>query len=498
MSTEIPVQEQDSRAARDLLDALSRGVGLSMLSVDSDRPTACVSQSVVAALPSDVLVVVLERPRQSLMDFLLRTCAAFGVPIPDEAPSITTLVAALKSFLKQRQHQRPLLVVDEAQEAPFYVLWQLLSLIEPDGDGGPPLQVLLVGRPALEGLLARAEMAPVTARIEARCHLTHGVLETPSPAVEESVTAATVSAPVTVEDAAAQTTGDTPFAETPPPRRPRPAPAPAIGRRWTPWLMAGGSATALLAAFLFLRREDAPAATPVVQTHPATVAAAAAPAPLSRPTAATPQPSTEPAAPSLDALADDANATWGMLGRRWDARLSAAAPCEDALSQQLQCYRRPDMTLDLLRQLDRPGLVQLRSEGVTRWVHLLSMDERAVTLSSSGRTWTWSHNTFGQRWTGAYSTLWRLPPQQTGKVFTASADTPAGQWLDRQLKALQSNQKLQATEDNLNARVIALQKAQGWPTDGKALPTVMLLVNRLVGVPEPRLMGTKQVQSTTR
>lgn len=272
--------------------------------------------------------------------------------------------------------------------------------------------------------------------------------------------------------------------------------------------MAGGSATALLAAVLFLRREDAPvAATPLVLARPAPVATAAVPAPRSSPTPTatapvtpptTPQPPSEPPSPSLEALVDDASATWGMLGRRWDARLSAAAPCEDALSQQLQCYRRPDMTLDLLRQLDRPGLVQLRAEGVTRWVHLLSMDERAVTLSSTGRTWTWSHSAFGQRWTGAYSTLWRLPPQQTGQVFTASADSPAGQWLDRQLKALQSSRKLQTTEDNLNARVVALQKAQGWPTDGKALPTVMLLVNHLVGVPEPRLMGTTPVQSASR
>ena len=185
---------------------------------------------------------------------------------------------------------------------------------------------------------------------------------------------------------------------------------------------------------------------------------------------------------------DDAASTWGVLAGRWNASVSGDNPCDELLRQQLQCYRRPDMTLDMLRQFDRPGLVQLKAGQEVRWVHLQSMDAKQVTLFSSGKTWSLATEDFARQWSGAYSTLWRLPPRQVGKVFTALPDTPAGQWLDQQLRQLQASGKLAPSNDSLTARVTALQRAQGWPADGKALPTVLLLVNRLANVPEPRLL----------
>lgn len=476
MNTASSAQQSDARAARELLAALASGAGLSVLSTDTDQATAPISRKLLDALPADTLVALIDSPRKNLLDFLHRACTAFGASVAPEEPSIGSFVTALRAFLRQHSQRRPLLVVDEAQEAPFFVLWQLLSLTEPGEDGVRPMQVLLVGRPALLSLLERFEMAPVAARVEMQTRLASWELTTAGPPEPEQ--AAVVFA----------------------------SPAPSPGhRRWNPWLVSGGAVAALLAAVFLLRGADAPrpdatvakapSAAPAPSTTPQPVPPAAPePALLPSATAPEPAPAARPAPPPLAELIDDARATWGVLGRRWDARLSSVAPCEEALGQQLQCYRRPDMTLDLLRLLDRPGLVQLRADGVTRWVHLQSMDERDVTLVSTGKTWTWSHREFEQRWTGAYSTLWRLPPQQTGKVFTASTDTAAGQWLDRQLKALQASQKLGATEDSLSARVSALQQAHGWPADGKALPTVMLLVNRMVGVPEPRLLGSAPVR----
>ena len=548
MNTAISAQQPDARAARELLAALASGAGLSVLTTDEDQATAPISRKLLDALPADTLVALIDSPRQNLLDFLHRTCTAFGASVPPEEQSISAFVTALRGFLLPHRQRRPLLVVDEAQEAPFYVLWQLLSLTQADEDGVRPMQVLLVGRPTLLSHLERFEMAPVAARVEMQARLTSWDLPADSPSEPEQP--AVVFAPPDGEDE-----GVRPSAEPAPTprmtRQTRPSPAPSPRRSgWNPWwLISGGAMAALLAAVFLLRgtgapmpdttvaKADAPGtpspvpagervstgSVPIAQTgHAAPVAPSPAdekapgatsappaatppappavpePAPLSHATPPEPAQAKRPALPPLADLIDDASATWGVLGRRWDARLSSAAPCEEALRQQLQCYRRPDMTLDLLRLLDRPGLVQLRAEGVTRWVHLQSMDERDVTLGSTGKTWTWSHSEFAQRWTGAYSTLWRLPPQQTGKVFTASADTAAGQWLDRQLKSLQASQKLGATEDSLSARVSALQEAHGWPADGKALPTVLLLVNRLVGVPEPRLMGPAPAPSAAR
>lgn len=527
MSTEYS-SERNAATASQTLAVLKAGAGLTILTVDAEGPTTEVSHGVIAALPAGTRVALIDNPRQGLLGFLLGTCAAFGVPLPAEDHSIASLVAALRAFLDTHREQHPLLVVNEAQSAPFYVLWQLLSLSATGSDWHRPLQVLLIGRPSLLDGLKNKEMAPVVARIDAQFQLSQWV---------HHPQGGPVSAPMPMAAAADAINLDLDTAASPIPTAPvLTAPAPvaspasavdpvrsldipmpqASGRRPTLWLAAAGLVLAAVAAWVFLpgRNDATPVQAQAPQPVPAPPAQAAMPAPVPAPTATaepavpdttattapavsvaaapvapTPEPASPSPPPAFADLVDDASATWGVLASQWDAKLAAKDPCTEALAQQLQCYRRPDMTLELLRQLDRPGLVKLTADGVTRWVHLQAMDSQSVTLFSSGKTWTLPLAEFGKQWSGAYSTLWRLPPQQSGQVFTATPTTPAGQWLDQQLKAMQANGKLAATEDSLAARVTALQRAQQWPTDGKALPTVLLLVNRLTDVPEPRLMS---------
>lgn len=476
----------DLAASRHLLDNLHTGAGLSILTVDTGAPTAAVTQTLVHALPPERRVAVIAAPRQSLMGFLHAVCVAFGAPVPLENHSIPVFVAALREFLERHRASLPLLVLDEAQTAPFYVLWQLLPLIEPDDEGQRSLQVLLVGRPSLHELLARPELAPVIARVDAECQLT----DWPE------------------EPAAVPVAADTASVLSPAPTLPVPSPAPLLvalppaRRRRLPWLMAACLAGGAVALVMWMQggAPDAVRTPPVaVSATPPPVAAAPVSAPAEMPTTApvvataptppAPESATAAPRPPFGELVDDAESTWGTLARQWNAQLSVKAPCEAALAQQLQCYRRPDMTPALLRQLDRPGLVQMKADGVVRWVHLRSMDDGQVTLFSSGKTWTQPLAEFTAQWTGAYSTLWRLPPGQNSQVFTAVPASPAGQWLDQQLKALQAGGRLAPTADTLEARVRELQRSHQWPVDGTALPTVLLLVNRMVDVPEPRLVA---------
>ena len=484
------LNSNDLAASRHLLDSLHAGAGLSILTVDAEGPTAAVTQALVQALPPERRVAVIAAPRQSLMGFLHAVCMAFGAPVPLENHSIPVFVTALRTFLERHRSSRPLLVLDEAQTAPFYVLWQLLPLCEADEEGQRSTQVLLVGRPSLHDLLARPELKPVISRVDAECRLNGW------PAEPAAVPVAADTLPVP------------PPAPTPSTRAPAlPLTAlPPVGppaRRYLPWLLAASLAGAAVALVIWMQGGATgstrtpqvvvatpppppvvapPVATPAVEAPPTAPVAAAAPPP--------PAPESAPTAPRppFGELVDDAESTWGTLARQWNAQLLTKAPCEEALAQQLQCYRRPDMTPALLRQLDRPGLVQMKADGVVRWVHLRSMDTDKVTLFSSGKTWTQSLAEFTAQWTGAYSTLWRLPPGQKSQVFTAVPASPAGQWLDQQLKALQVGGRLAPSTDTLEGRIRELQRAHQWPVDGTALPTVLLLVNRMVDVPEPRLI----------
>ena len=193
------------------------------------------------------------------------------------------------------------------------------------------------------------------------------------------------------------------------------------------------------------------------------------------------------AAPELAAVSDKPEDIWPPLGALWGVKLNPSGSCESALTLGVQCFRQMGIGLPELRALSRPGLVQLKDAGVKRWVLLRGMDGQAVRLSAGDRSWSLPITEFQKLWTGAFTTLWRLPPGHRERVFAAGEKDPAGQWLNEQLKSLQSQQKLDATEDSLEARVSQFQKQNQIPRDGKAMPPVFVLVNMLTGVDEPRL-----------
>lgn len=200
-----------------------------------------------------------------------------------------------------------------------------------------------------------------------------------------------------------------------------------------------------------------------------------------------PPPVTLAASPALTSLKDRPEDIWPPLGQLWGVKLSPSSACESALALGVQCFRQTNIGLPELQALKRPGLVQLKQDATRRWVLLRAMDAQTVTLSSGDQTWQLPLASFQSEWTGSFTTLWRLPPGHRERVFAASESDRAGQWLNEQLKLLQSQQKLAGSGDSLAARVGQFQKQNQLPSDGKAMPSVFVLVNVLTGVDEPRL-----------
>lgn len=236
-------------------------------------------------------------------------------------------------------------------------------------------------------------------------------------------------------------------------------------------------------------KADAP---PAVAAAPATPAPTAAPpataAPVAVPVVAT-APETRPAAldegvqdkaPPLASLKDSPAETWAQLSGLWKA--GRIENCDDMLPAGLQCVRFPVATMSDLRLLDRPGLVQLRDGDVQRWVVLGALDDQRVVLRSGTQAWRLPLAEFEKQWTGAYSSIWRLPPGHKSRVFVAKLDDTAGRWLDEQLRKIPEAQG--ATYDE---RVSSFQKVHRLPGEGRAMPSTFLLVNRIVGRDEPRL-----------
>lgn len=233
-------------------------------------------------------------------------------------------------------------------------------------------------------------------------------------------------------------------------------------------------------------------AAPGVAAAPATAAptapAAAVPVPVAVPVVATapevrPGPTDEGVqdkAPPLASLKDSPAETWAQLSGLWKA--GRIENCDDMLPAGLQCVRFPVATMSDLRLLDRPGLVQLRDGDVQRWVVLGALDDQRVVLRSGTQAWRLPLAEFEKQWTGAYSSIWRLPPGHKSRVFVAKLDDTAGRWLDEQLRKIPEAQG--ATYDE---RVSSFQKVHRLPGEGRAMPSTFLLVNRIVGRDEPRL-----------
>lgn len=230
-----------------------------------------------------------------------------------------------------------------------------------------------------------------------------------------------------------------------------------------------------------------------------TPAAAAAPmaAPVASQTAtdavATETAATQAAAPRRDAmpplanLRDDEGPLWQQLARGWGLELPLRNRCDAALAAQVQCFRTSGLTVAGLRQLDRPGLLRLQQAGTSRWVLAQALEGDQLLLSVGEQRWRLPLAELPRWWQGDYATLWRLPAGQRSRLYAATPQDAAGQWLDRRLRTGPASSPSTAQAANFQVRVKAFQQQHGLHGDGKALPSTFLLVNRLAGVDEPRL-----------
>ncbi|MCM3563295.1 ExeA family protein [Hydrogenophaga intermedia] len=226
------------------------------------------------------------------------------------------------------------------------------------------------------------------------------------------------------------------------------------------------------------RRTEAPGVVPVENTGSAASAQGSARAeaelPLGWPDA-------------NDLIASEAQA-WRALAPLWQAELADGDPCAQALARGLQCYRTERMTINGLRQLNRPGMLQVRlPDGSAGRLLLTALGPDSATLGHGGQRWRVTLNELGERWEGDYATLWRLPPGQTARLVDGR-NGPAAAWLDERLSALQALGQLPASAATPAARLASFQQWQGIESGGPAGPITFMQANLVSGVDEPRLL----------
>jgi len=191
--------------------------------------------------------------------------------------------------------------------------------------------------------------------------------------------------------------------------------------------------------------------------------------------------------PEFANLLQSENAALRELGPFWGQDLSDADPCARAEREQLQCFRISRMTLNGLRQLNRPAVLTLRLPGRERgWALLTAMTSDTATLQVGTQRWLMPLTALADIWRGEYTTLWRLPPDQSGRLGNGNSG-PAAVWATQQLERLQARGELPASAVSFDQKVRAFQQANGLDAEGIAGPMTFMLINLAAGVAEPRL-----------
>lgn len=539
------MSERHREALAHLLYGIRGGGGFVLLSGEIGAGKTTICRCFLEQIPEQCRVAYIFNPKLTVGDLLKTICSEFRIEVKHEGIGPATIkdhLDPLNEYLlrSHAQGERNVLIIDEAQNLTPHVLEQLRLLTNLETNERKLLQIILIGQPELREVLARPELEQLAQRVIARFHLgalneaetrqyiqhrmqvagLRGPLPFSSQAIQRiheiargvprrvnllcdrALLGAYATNQARVERAVVEKAAGEVFETDAPLTRQRRGQAAAPLAAWASPLGTLGLGLvvgALVAGALFwFWSHSAPrttAAAPILPPAPAVAAAeptpeppAVAPAtPADAPAPATTRPEPLAGPPEVSALLKNETEAWRELGPLWGQPLASGDPCIAAQQAQLQCYRTDRMTLNGLRQLDRPGIITLRQTGQGSGQALLTaLTSDSATLQAGGQRWRMPLTALAESWRGDFATLWRTPPGQTTRLVDGRTG-PAADWLGERIAGLQAAGKVPASANQLVARIQAFQRANGIDAAGLAGPITFMQVNLASGVDEPRL-----------
>ena len=142
--------------------------------VGAGKTTLC--RCLLEQIPQQCQVAYLFNPKLTAKELLQSVCAEFGVITPQlrsNQPTIRDHIDALNQHLlaMHARGQHCVLIVDEAQALLPALLEQLRLLTNLETNERKLLQIMLVGQPELQRMLAQPELTQLAQRVVARYHL---------------------------------------------------------------------------------------------------------------------------------------------------------------------------------------------------------------------------------------------------------------------------------------------------------------------------------------
>ena len=541
------MSERHREALAHLLYGLDAGGGFVLLTGEVGAGKTTVCRCFLEQIPAHCNVAYIFNPKLTVGELLRTVCDEFGVSHQPTVPGVETVkdyIDPLNASLLAAHGagRNTVLIIDEAQNLSADVLEQLRLLTNLETSERKLLQIILIGQPELRAMVAQPSMEQLAQRVIARFHLGPLNPQETQQYIAHRLAVAGLHGPLPFDRRALRRVHEISRGI---PRRinllcdrallgayaegarqvtraivnraarevfdaPGSARALRGGRAALPrWAWASVGAVAGAAAVVALGAGVGAWSWKPGEPQPASLAVAPsvggkgaqgpiAPASAAQGGAGTPDLAAPAAASALAPFlqaqpAGDASA-WQVLASAWGAAVPAGADaCATLPREGLRCYRNRRAGLNLVRQMDRPVMLALypaEDAELPVSVVLRSLEGDMAQLEGGGRTVQLPVAELAQVWRGEMATLWRTPPgmPERGDI----GDSPEGAaWLDRQLasKAAGGNGpgSRPMTPALRQSRIHRFQLAQGVTPDGRAGPLTLMLLNRAIGVSEPRL-----------
>lgn len=163
---------QHREALAHLLYGVSSG-GFVMLTGEVGTGKTTIIRCLLEQLPDHADLAIVMNPSASARDLLCSICDEFGVAYSQEETSLKVLTDKLSEFLVEnhRQGRKTIVLIDEAQLLRISTLEQVRLLTNLETNTQKLLQIILVGQPELNELLAKPALRQLSQRITARYHL---------------------------------------------------------------------------------------------------------------------------------------------------------------------------------------------------------------------------------------------------------------------------------------------------------------------------------------
>ena len=484
-------------------DGKGAGGGFVLLTGEIGAGKTTICRCFLQQIPAGCQVAYIFNPKLSVLELLQAVCEEFHIAVSAPAPTARDYTSALNAHLlaSHAQGHSCVLIIDEAQNLSADVLEQLRLLTNLETSERKLLQIVLIGQPELRTLLAGAELEQLAQRVIARFHigpmteaetrqyivhrlgiaghsgalpfdaralrrihrLTRGVPRRVNLLCGRALLGAWAHGQERVRRSVVDTAAAEVFGAAP-------------GQVAAPWRRPALLAVAMIGVLaLVLLALRWPGARSVAASGRTALPAPAASAPASAPVAAL----TAAPLPLLQELAwpsapADLDGAWRNLAAVWQWPVSADT-CHALAAQQVQCYQATGLSVPLLRQLNRPGILTLVQGTAQQYAVLLALDDSSATVRLGGRTVRVRLAALAAWWRGDFATFWQVPPAYVADMRDGTGGAAVAQ-LSRELAQLDG---LPVTEPALldaalRARVRSFQRLHGLRADGQPGPMTFL------------------------